>query len=148
MLKNGVDRLTREYRALSVPPPAPGLVSWRFLAVSDVAILAVYSDGRIWNLREERWVKTYRDKDGYEITGYGKVHRLVLLAFKGRPKNHRQVRHLDGDPNNNQLENLVWGTGKENWRDRKRHYGPSGGNVSQAGIPRPGAGNFRGRSCC
>lgn len=53
---------------------------------------------------------------------YFKVHRLVCLAFYGKPKPEQtQVRHLDGNPENNSLSNLRWGTPKENAADRARH---------------------------
>lgn len=51
------------------------------------------------------------------------VHRLVLLAFVGAPANSTQrseVRHLDGNPANNNISNLLWGTVKENRADRRR----------------------------
>lgn len=32
-----------------------------------------------------------------------------------------ECRHLDGDPSNNELANLKWGTASENQRDRARH---------------------------
>ena len=49
------------------------------------------------------------------------VHRLVCMAFHGRPKGNLQVRHLDGNPSNNRPENLAWGTYEENWADRRVH---------------------------
>lgn len=50
------------------------------------------------------------------------VHRLVCLAFHGTPHSlSLQVRHLDGDPQNNRPGNLCWGTQEENWQDRKEH---------------------------
>ena len=50
------------------------------------------------------------------------IHRLVLDAFRGPKSNPRMVcRHLDGDPLNNRLANLVWGTHQENADDMKRH---------------------------
>lgn len=49
------------------------------------------------------------------------AHRLVLEAFVGpRPKG-MECRHLDGDPANNRLGNLVWGTKIENETDKVRH---------------------------
>lgn len=49
------------------------------------------------------------------------VHRLVLEAFVGpRPKGG-VCRHLDGNPLNNKLNNLCWGTQKENLADRLLH---------------------------
>ncbi len=50
-----------------------------------------------------------------------KVHTLVLSAFvEPRPKG-KECRHLDGDPTNNHLTNLVWGTRSENMKDRNTH---------------------------
>jgi hypothetical protein len=51
------------------------------------------------------------------------VHRLVLFAFVGAPPistQRMEVRHLDGNPANNMLGNLVWGTVAENRADRRR----------------------------
>lgn len=49
------------------------------------------------------------------------VHRLVLEAFVGPCPNGMECRHLDGDPSNNALDNLCWGTRLENHRDSVRH---------------------------
>ena len=49
------------------------------------------------------------------------VHRLVLLAFVGPKPDGLQTRHLDGDTENNRLDNLVYGTVAENAADRVRH---------------------------
>lgn len=50
------------------------------------------------------------------------VHKIMAEAFLGpRPSPVHQVRHLDGDHTNNQLDNIVWGTPKENAADRARH---------------------------
>lgn len=50
------------------------------------------------------------------------VHSLVCSAFYGLPPfSGAQVRHLDGDQENNQPGNLAWGTQEENWLDRRLH---------------------------
>lgn len=49
------------------------------------------------------------------------VHRLVLLAFVGKRPVGKESRHIDGDPRNNALTNLVYGNHSENMRDRIRH---------------------------
>ncbi len=54
-------------------------------------------------------------------THYFFGHRLVLEAFVGPRPDGMQCRHLDGDPSNNHLENICWGTSKENIGDRVGH---------------------------
>lgn len=49
------------------------------------------------------------------------VHRLVLDAFDRLGSDQEQGRHLDGNPRNNMLANLRWGSQSENWDDSKRH---------------------------
>jgi len=60
---------------------------------------------------------------GVRVTA--KVHRLVLTAFVGAAPANTEARHLDGDPTNNQLNNIVWASRSENMRDRKDHTPPS-----------------------
>lgn len=69
-------------------------------------------------------------KDGYQRTplsvngvktGPLLVHRLVAEAFLGECPEGQEVRHLDGDPGNNVLTNLVYGTHAENMQDMLRH---------------------------
>lgn len=49
------------------------------------------------------------------------VHQLVLEAFVGPIPPGMEVRHLNGDPTDNRLENLAYGTHSENMRDRLAH---------------------------
>lgn len=49
------------------------------------------------------------------------VHRLVLEAFVGPCPEGMEGCHEDGDPTNNRLENLRWGTHSSNMLDRVRH---------------------------
>lgn len=49
------------------------------------------------------------------------VHRLVLLAFVGPPPANSEALHRNGDPADNRLENLAWGTRSENALDQVRH---------------------------
>lgn len=49
------------------------------------------------------------------------VHRLVLLAFRGVCPPKQVCRHLDGNPRNNTLRNLAYGTHKDNTADQIRH---------------------------
>ncbi len=49
------------------------------------------------------------------------VHRLMLLAFVGPCPEGMECCHADGNPSNNRLENLRWGTREDNKKDSKRH---------------------------
>lgn len=48
------------------------------------------------------------------------IHRLVLNAFSGLKADGQECRHLNGNFLDNRLENLVWGSAKENREDGKR----------------------------
>lgn len=49
------------------------------------------------------------------------VHRLVALAFLGHGLDGQVVCHRNGQPADNHVENLYWGTLSENMRDAIRH---------------------------
>ncbi len=59
-------------------------------------------------------------KDGIKTTM--KVHRFVAMIFlSDKSDQGLEVLHYDGNPLNNSLENLRWGTRKENCADAIRH---------------------------
>ncbi|MEA4884289.1 MAG: DUF5131 family protein [Clostridia bacterium] len=77
-------------------------------------------------------VMLYREGIGYREL----VHRLVLTAFVRPPQPGEQACHRTGDPTNNALPNLRWGTQQDNWQDRIRHgNGHSHGEVSYITPP-------------
>jgi len=88
-------------------------------------VFCIYADGAVWDVGQCRWRVPDIDKWGYRILSLGgktcKLHRLVLMVFDRAPRYGEQGRHLDGEPSNNQKENLQWGTGRQNWIDRRRH---------------------------
>lgn len=49
------------------------------------------------------------------------VHLLLLDAFVGPRPAGQETRHLDGNPENNSLDNICYGTRKMNSEDRVRH---------------------------
>ena len=67
-------------------------------------------------------------RSGYRYVGLSRngesvimtTHTAVMLAFVG-PPNGLDVRHLDGDKENNHLSNLAYGTPSENAFDMVRH---------------------------
>lgn len=76
-----------------------------------------------------RPVSQYRTPRGYMAAtlyrgnkSYSRrVHRLVLEAFVGPCPDGMEARHLDGNPTNNRLENLAWGSHQENEADKRAH---------------------------
>lgn len=49
------------------------------------------------------------------------VHKAVLLAWIGPCPKGCECLHGDGDPSNNRVENIRWGTRLENASDKRRH---------------------------
>ena len=95
------------------------------------------SSGRIRSLdritahgttRNGRFLKGHRHPDGHLTLSLWRdgnrnrryVHRLVLSAFAGEPKPGQIARHLNDNPADNRVENLAWGTPKENSQDSVR----------------------------
>lgn len=50
-----------------------------------------------------------------------RMHTLVLNTFIGHKPKGMECRHLDGNPVNNKLSNLKWGTHSENQQDSIKH---------------------------
>lgn len=107
---------------------------------------AAGKDGSIWSTRlVGKWTrsksKATKHTSGYIMVGVrcdGRAvnigaHRLVLMAFNGLDPDKPHVRHLNGIRDDNRLENLAWGTPKENSDDKLLHgtYG-IGSKHSQA----------------
>lgn len=51
-------------------------------------------------------------KDGKPLTFM--VHRLVALSFLPNPENKPQINHKNGNPSDNNINNLEWATASEN----------------------------------
>lgn len=57
------------------------------------------------------------DRKGRSGVGTHLVHRLVMEAFVGNPPEGQEVRHINGDPADNRLDNLCYGSRTENILD-------------------------------
>jgi hypothetical protein len=111
----------------SNPQPSPG----HYSVTRDGRVFTSIkrlTDAGLVTLQQE--LVTRHDKDGYLIVrlsradgkrGWFRVHRLVALRYLSCPEGATVVRHLNGDKQDNRVENLAWGTPKENSEDRDRH---------------------------
>lgn len=90
-----------------------------------------------------RKISPYRCRDNYArvcIRVKGKsyrkaVHTLLARVFLPPPKpGQNEVRHLDGNPTNNAIGNLAWGTRAENAQDMADHGTVKGENNPRAKL--------------
>ena len=100
--------------------------TWRPITWSLGA--SVSSTGQVWSA--ERGVHPIRDNgEGYLRTRvrYPEglkskyLHRLIAEAFIPNPENLPFVLHWDDNPGNNRVENLRWGTKRDNEQDKVRN---------------------------
>lgn len=111
-------------------------VTWRDVLGFE-GLYEVSSDGRVRSLHRKvpQDMSLFLEHTGYQavvLKGAGRprrfrVHRLVLLAFSRPPKAGEQARHLNDNKQDNRIENLKWGTAKENKEDARRN-----GRIAQA----------------
>lgn len=61
---------------------------------------------------DKHYLQVFLWKNGKYI--HKSIHRLVAEAFIPNPENKPQVNHKDENPRNNNVNNLMWATYKEN----------------------------------
>lgn len=87
---------------------------------------SVSDQGDVWSGKSGRLIGVNSvDSEGYRPVNLDgkckRIHSLVLLAFVGPRPQGLVTRHLDGNPLNNALSNLKYGTESENLADSRRH---------------------------
>ncbi len=105
-------------------------MTWKFIPGYE-GMYTITSNGQIKSVKFEtvRMLKQPTDTHGYPQVNLYKnkkrknflVHRLVLETFRGAKREGEECRHLDGNINNNDINNLSWGTHSENMIDRNTH---------------------------
>lgn len=99
-----------------------------WLPVPGYPMYAVSDTGEVWSYYVNRVLKQAVDSLGYHdvyLSTQGKtvaksVHRLVMTAFEGE-SDLTDIRHLNGNPSDNRLSNLAYGTRSENMMDAVHH---------------------------
>lgn len=81
---------------------------------------AASTDGRIYSIRRQQWLKPYVAGSNYlyvDLCGKNKrVHRLIAETYLDNPMGYATVDHINGDRMDNRVENLQWLTLSENVR--------------------------------
>ena len=99
---------------------------WKVIPGMDDYEVSNFGNVRSWTNRKcGKLMKQYTCSQGYKkmkVAGkVMRVHSLVMLAFVGKCPADMEVRHLDGNPANNQLSNLSYGTHTQNMIDKNLH---------------------------
>ena len=89
----------------------------------------VSSDGIIYRKENGNLISQQSNDKGYLTVNLSNAcgpvrmttHRVVLESFVGKRPEGMQARHVDGNPANNRLSNLCWGTAAENEADKAMH---------------------------
>jgi len=109
------------------------------LTIADLDILTrflndarcdVFSDGTVKNIRGRQFKGILKKSGYYHVSYLNKkitVARLVCAKFNGFPSDATlQVNHVDGNPANNNADNLEWVTSSGNQKHRYLVLGKRG----------------------
>lgn len=97
---------------------------------SDLPDIWVSNCGRFFNVQSRSFVHpTHGDNHGHKAVKVSSggvkrqeyAHRLIAKEFVPNPNGLPIVRHLDDNPDNNDVCNLAWGTQKDNHDDAVRN---------------------------
>ena len=110
----------------------------QYKPIAGIPCYYACSDGTIWKNCKHRGF--YQRKPDYRKDGYIKcainvdgktlhflTHRLIAMAFLGKPEQCNEINHKDGNKHNNAVSNLEWVTRSQNISHAHKHLNaPSG----------------------
>ena len=99
------------------------------MEIQDYPNYLIYRDGRIYNNKRKRFLHPSKGSKGYiyvHLSNKGKgytfrLHRLLATHYIANPNNYPMVDHIDGNKENNSIENLRWATSIENSNAYQKH---------------------------
>ena len=100
--------------------------------------IMVSNKGNVVSCKRGAWtpLKGSRSSPGYRQVGAGYhgstqlVHRMVAETWIPNPNNYREVNHINGDKDDNRVENLEWVTHRQNM-----HHAVRTGLIKVKGTP-------------
>lgn len=103
----------------------------------------VYSDGRIYSHKTNKFLKTYIGTNGYYNLSLQKndktykltLHRVLATCYVPNPNNYPCINHIDGNRLNNNLYNLEWCTHQQNMKAWVELGVPNSGLFKKGQIP-------------
>ena len=106
-------------------------MSTTFKTLPYLSRYQIHSDGSIYSIRYEKFLKQFKSTGGYprirlrlDSGDYKtlKVHRLVAEAFLENENNLPDVDHINCNVKDNRVENLQWLSHQANCNKLLRHY--------------------------
>lgn len=104
----------------------------RWKRIWDAPDYWVSTKARVWSSVSKSFIEGTPLKNGHidmslRLNGrriHRYLHRLVAEAFIPNPCGYPEVRHLNDDPSDNEIDNLAWGTQYDNMQDciRNGHF--------------------------
>ena len=96
------------------------------MEIQDYPNYLIYSDGRVYSKKRDKFLKPQVKKKGYlHVNLYNDtndkwflIHRLVALHYIPNPENKPEVDHIDLNTSNNDVSNLRWVTREEQMNNR------------------------------
>lgn len=100
-----------------------------FYPIKGIANYLISKDGKVFSLISNKILKVHIADTGYPAVSIKVsktqhiqyIHRLLAQTFLDNPNNYTEINHIDGNKQNNVLNNLEWIAGVNNIRHAFMH---------------------------